>query len=472
MDFELPEVAYTRTPEVEALLLACGPDPGPTRVWVEVLKSELGANLLARLAVKFSTVEEGLAPSTESMDRVLGHAASLGLMRSSDCSESFFHALLTDPSSNFSQAAAEQRERLLSLAEQRIRSGELTWLEFGDRFEPETDGEQIERCLVKANWIPERIRASLTEQAKRWTGPPFDEPLVLVPSLVQLKHLAFALIQSPAVQDLMSGVGVVPSRLGYAFERLVPKMPGELARREVTVPPRMWVVVPACEEAQRLGHAEVVPDHLLLGLLADDECSASLALVEAGYDLSQLRRQVEAELQADRSGESRFSEEAKEALAVAAWATQSYRPGSLPLLAALVPMSSHLDESLADLLERRARGDLEDGRLEMGGLWVGMLSEEVAARLGPPTTVGEQEAELVWSADGVTAVISQGTVRQLAGTEMTRTGQVVLGFGDSRRKAELLLGPDLCKRVLGDEPVWVKASCLGNKVCMISLEAG
>ncbi|MGE0490989.1 MAG: Clp protease N-terminal domain-containing protein [Vulcanimicrobiota bacterium] len=472
MDFELPEVAHTRTPEVEALLLACGPDPAPTRVWVKVLKSELGANLLARLGVTLSAVEEGLVPSAESMDKVLGHAASLGLMRSSDCSESFFHALLNDPLSNFSQAAAEQREKLLSLAEQRIRSGELTWLEFGDRFTPETEGEQIERCLVKASWIPERIRASLTEQAKSWIGPPIDEPLVLVPSLVQLKHLAFALIRSPAVQHLMSGVGVVPSRLGYAFERLMPEMPGELARREVTVPPRMWVVVPACEEAQRLGHAEVVPDHLLLGLLADDECAASLALVEAGYDLRQLRRQVEAGLQADQTGESRFSEEAKEALAAAAWATQSYRPDSLYLLATLLPMSSHLDESLADLLGRRAAGDLEDGRLEMGGLWIGMLTEDVVSRLGPPTTVGEEEDQLGWSADGVVAVISQGAVRQLAGTEMIRNGRTVLGFGDSRRKAELLLGPDLCKLVLGDEPVWVKVSCLGNKVCMISLEAG
>ncbi|MCA9797416.1 MAG: Clp protease N-terminal domain-containing protein, partial [Candidatus Eremiobacteraeota bacterium] len=335
--------------------------------------------------------------------------------------------------------------------------------------EPETEGEQVVRYLARASWIPEGLRARLIEQAQEWDGPPIHD-VVLWPSVMELKHLAFSLTRSAAVQRLISRLGVVPSRLGYAFERLVPELPGELTRRQVTVPRRMWVVVPACEEAQRLGHAEVVPDHLVLGLLADEECSACLALIEGGYDLARLRRQVEAGLKADPTGESRFSREAKEALATAAWVAQSYRPDSLHLLATLLPISSHLDESLAELVARRIDGELEDGPLEMGGLSIGMLAEEVLSRLGSPVTVGGDKDEVVWGFDGVAAVLRQGAVSQLAGTELTRGDQVVLRLGDSRRKAESLLGANLCKVVFAGVPVRVEASGLGDKIRRIAVQ--
>ena len=99
-----------------------------------------------------------------------------------------------------------------------------------------------------------------------------------------------------------------------------------------------------------------------------------------------------------------------------------------------------------------------------------MLAAEVTTRMGPPATVGGDKDEVVWGFDGVAAVLRQGAVSQLAGTELTRGDQVVLRLGDSRRKAESLLGANLCKVVFAGVPVRVEASGLGDKIRRIAVQ--
>ena len=45
-------------------------------------------------------------------------------------------------------------------------------------------------------------------------------------------------------------------------------------------------------EAVRLGHSYVGTEHILLGLIREDDCLAALVLVQLGADLSRVRQQV------------------------------------------------------------------------------------------------------------------------------------------------------------------------------------
>ncbi len=55
------------------------------------------------------------------------------------------------------------------------------------------------------------------------------------------------------------------------------------------------VLARAWEEAEKLGHKEIRSEHLLLGLLRDDDCLASRILKENGLELKQIRTELASE---------------------------------------------------------------------------------------------------------------------------------------------------------------------------------
>lgn len=78
------------------------------------------------------------------------------------------------------------------------------------------------------------------------------------------------------------------------------------------------VVSFAQDEAQRLGHRHIGTEHLLLGILAEDESRAAEALVASGATLDGARQKVTEAVPADDggsgTGELQFSDRAKRAL--------------------------------------------------------------------------------------------------------------------------------------------------------------
>ena len=52
----------------------------------------------------------------------------------------------------------------------------------------------------------------------------------------------------------------------------------------------------AREEAERLGTAQVMPDHLVLAILRVDDCKAGQLLLQSGVDAGELKRTIDAHL--------------------------------------------------------------------------------------------------------------------------------------------------------------------------------
>ncbi|HEV8633629.1 MAG TPA: Clp protease N-terminal domain-containing protein [Chloroflexota bacterium] len=101
---------------------------------------------------------------------------------------------------------------------------------------------------------------------------------------------------SGAGAGVLRRLGVTPDRLRAAAASVVGVGPEPVAFVGFT-PRARRLLASAADEARRLGHAEVGPDHLLLAIAGDDRGIAhqALALVGVG-DLGDLRRRVLAAL--------------------------------------------------------------------------------------------------------------------------------------------------------------------------------
>ena len=112
------------------------------------------------------------------------------------------------------------------------------------------------------------------------------------------EHLLLALLAADggAAGQALRDHGVDAGEVRSAVTRIIgTDLPGlhRGARDGQTITPRAQVVLElARQKARKLRSAQIGPEHVLLGLLAEGEGLAPQILVEFGVDLRQLRRQV------------------------------------------------------------------------------------------------------------------------------------------------------------------------------------
>ncbi len=109
------------------------------------------------------------------------------------------------------------------------------------------------------------------------------------------EHILLGVLRegSGAVARLLEAFGADPKKIAATVEKMVeygaPVLP--IGRLPLT-PPARRALRHAQEEAARLHHPHVGPEHLLLGLLHEPEGEACQALVILGLDLERLRKEV------------------------------------------------------------------------------------------------------------------------------------------------------------------------------------
>ncbi|MCD5408868.1 ATP-dependent Clp protease ATP-binding subunit, partial [Candidatus Bipolaricaulota bacterium] len=151
---------------------------------------------------------------------------------------------------------------------------------FGDFFER----PRPRRTAVDiSEWLSQPAREALQRAAERAVEFRSQD--------IDTEHLLLSLLESDVVKAIFKALKLSPEDVEQYIEHNAPK--GE---SEVTSPglsPRLKeVLVLAAEEAQRLGHSYIGPEHLLIGLLRESDGLAGQLLRKYGLTPESLRQQV------------------------------------------------------------------------------------------------------------------------------------------------------------------------------------
>jgi ATP-dependent Clp protease ATP-binding subunit ClpA len=126
-----------------------------------------------------------------------------------------------------------------------------------------------------------------------------DDAIRLKHNYIGTEHLLLGLIregESVAAQTLNS-LGVELSKVRTAVEFIIGAGGEPVSPSEITMSPRSRTVIElAIDEARRLGHGHVGPEHLLLGLVREGEGIASGVLESLGITMHKVRQQLLATL--------------------------------------------------------------------------------------------------------------------------------------------------------------------------------
>jgi catechol 2,3-dioxygenase-like lactoylglutathione lyase family enzyme len=143
------------------------------------------------------------------------------------------------------------------------------------------------------------------DRAKRVLALAQDEAIRFNHRYIGTEHLLLALVregQSVAARAL-DALGIKLSSVRSAVELKV-KRGDPPAPSEITLSPGVKKVIDlAIDEARRLGHSHVGPEHLLLGLLGEGEGIAAGVLQSLGASLETVREEVMATLAGKRSAD-------------------------------------------------------------------------------------------------------------------------------------------------------------------------
>lgn len=134
-----------------------------------------------------------------------------------------------------------------------------------------------------SEWLSQPAREALQRTAERAVEFRSQD--------IDTEHLLLSLLESDVVKAIFKALKLSPEDVEQYIEHNAPK--GE---SEVTSPglsPRLKeVLVLAAEEAQRLGHSYIGPEHLLIGLLRESDGLAGQLLRKYGLTPESLRQQV------------------------------------------------------------------------------------------------------------------------------------------------------------------------------------
>lgn len=134
---------------------------------------------------------------------------------------------------------------------------------------------------------------SFTERARQIVCQAQREAISLNDNCVSTEHLLLGLVREvdcAGARILAEKLGVPLARVAEDVERRVPRGPGRDEALDLILTPRSRNVVDyAQEEAVRLGHRYIGSEHLLLGLIREEDGLAARILAESGVTLEQTR---------------------------------------------------------------------------------------------------------------------------------------------------------------------------------------
>ena len=134
-----------------------------------------------------------------------------------------------------------------------------------------------------SEWLSQPAREALSRSAEKAIerGSPH----------IDTEHLLLALLDTQVVQAIFRALKLSPEDVEQYIEHNAPK--GEAEVKSPDLSPRLKeVLVLAAEEAQRLGHSYIGPEHLLIGLVRESEGLAGDLLRKYGLTPESLRQQV------------------------------------------------------------------------------------------------------------------------------------------------------------------------------------
>jgi ATP-dependent Clp protease ATP-binding subunit ClpC len=142
---------------------------------------------------------------------------------------------------------------------------------------------------------------SLTAAPMKWTEPAkrvmrlaHQEALQLNPYYVGTEHLLLGLVREGGMaSDMLQHAGVDLATLNRAVQKIVEPWPDVAGEGKLPLAPRTKKVIEyAVEHARQLDRDAIEADDLFIGLLSIPEGVASQVLINLGFNLEELRRQV------------------------------------------------------------------------------------------------------------------------------------------------------------------------------------
>ncbi len=142
---------------------------------------------------------------------------------------------------------------------------------------------------------PQRTAVDISE----WLSGPAREALQRAAEVaseyksrdIDTEHLLLSLLSSDVVKAIFKALNLSPEDVEQYIERTAPR--GDEEVKSPGLSPRLKeVLVLAAEEAQRLGHSYIGPEHLLIGLLRESDGLAGDLLRKYGLTPESLRQQV------------------------------------------------------------------------------------------------------------------------------------------------------------------------------------
>jgi ATP-dependent Clp protease ATP-binding subunit ClpC len=133
-----------------------------------------------------------------------------------------------------------------------------------------------------------------TEQTKRVLVRSQREAQRLHHTHIGPEHLLLGLVGEEAggAATVLARLGVTPPQVRRAVERGLERGERPIGGDVRLTPGAKRVIELTVEEARRLGHDHIGPEHLLLGLLREDAGSAALLLAGLGVTVERVRQEV------------------------------------------------------------------------------------------------------------------------------------------------------------------------------------
>src|SRR5688572_13857538 len=136
------------------------------------------------------------------------------------------------------------------------------------------------------------------DRAKRVLAIAQEEAVRLKHNYIGTEHLLLGLVREgeSVAANVLNTLGVELSKVRTAVEFIIgpgdaPNMPS--SSNEITISPRAKTVIEfAMDEARKLGHGHVGPEHLLLGLVREGQGIASGVIESLGVTMAKVRQQV------------------------------------------------------------------------------------------------------------------------------------------------------------------------------------
>jgi ATP-dependent Clp protease ATP-binding subunit ClpC len=130
-----------------------------------------------------------------------------------------------------------------------------------------------------------------TKQTQQVLSQAVEEARRLNQDSVGTEHLFLGLVKEDGgiTADVLRALDVKPAHVTRTLERLMSKREGQRVSHPALTPSTKRVIQAAVDEARNMGHHYIDPGHLLLGLLAQEECIAVQVLQKLGTDLQVLR---------------------------------------------------------------------------------------------------------------------------------------------------------------------------------------